>query len=1707
MFLPFDQRPRVIPVRRPLEKVFDQHRHLLIEGGPGTGKSTTAAQICRQLARAWLHADERGRRLTAKPLLPLLVTARSLAVHADKKWPQALAAAASQGLGMAARDSVDPDLLAGAIDSVEWLIVIDGLDEVPGDERETFMAVLSGWTASTDRPWRLLITTRPIAGHATAMLGAGSIGHYTLLPFDRRMLADFAHRWFEPSPEAADRAAGFLSQIASAGLHEVAAVPLMATIAITVYDDDPDSRLPRNRHDLYERYLHWLRQNNAARRSAARAALIAALDGDRHAPALVAALCDRTDDLIEEIAVVRVRSRRSLILTAMEWLRRETGPIGGGPAEDVAELVSEVLLSTGLLSIRDAGPDFIHLTFAEHFAARRFAADLPDRFDAGDAGWRRALHLAVRDEPGAMAVLIRWTKFHPGNGDLLSWLLSGVAADRSTAVRLVAEGAEASVEQTATCLDSLVHQLVGVTIASAVEITAPLRRFPMSPMLVDWLARRLEIAEPGSAAWSAIAAILADRDRSRRSALVAELLAEAAEGDSLTARLAAVVALETIGSDREPELASLLTDALTTIEGTIADRVAVASHLIDREGEPRERALQVMRDALRDVASQVDERRLAAEALAEWDGDSRQLILAELRATLGRPDMLIYELAGTAETTLAVDQSCRSEIAARCSYFLSEMNIDDRSRIEAARLLTELGPEYRSDGVQVLRHLSFADHVSPDDRMHAALKLAMVGEDSWPEVIEAVCRALCDGGRSPRSLVYSVSFGKIERDLRDQIADAIETLTRESGFDAATESRVRSLAVDLDPRFQPDADAGLKAAAARPWTTKETGSHIRRAGECSLPAGGEFFRRLKPIMMSPDIDLSGSLVFSSVSLLRTIRGADDAIDSLVHDLMTTSSTQPRDQLRSALMLMSHPSHYVSAKEVVLSIKAAPTKRWNLLIHYRAVIRQFHPAFDIVESYARDPHIDPTYRVDAVPILIEFMPQRAAEWVSLLPDMLSERTNDSIDRRWIAIRLAENRLLADAVRVLEATVDEAYTPGEERADALSWLAQTERNGTGRYRAGLLALFSDRYELIEHRVQALQTLQRHGDGSTVPPLELTDDLLWAPVPSAYDAQRTAEILFRSGWGRELAVREAIGDLLLRLLARPDPRGYVSPETVRRLALIEGVRAAILTALEAERPTVAAVASAVMVLPQEEAAALAGIRRILEEPAATPGDRARVLELQLGLSSEHRLSAIEGLHTALRTRPDETMPAPIDAVDAARLLYLVVQSRAEAGAELAAVVSDDDETWRRRRAARAVLTEEGGPTALRHADLSYVAEWCDDRLSLTDRCAALVQRADEVPGVLPDSISRLRGALGTVNSRTDRITVLSAIASADPEQNEHLSELLALMSAAEKDFEATIEIARKLSRGTPVQRHRAGLVVERLLDHEDFTPARRLKLLTELKRMLPDTVRRVANEATAIATDSGLNPSVRIQAAVLLAGLGSGASARPAHNVLHDLLNEPETPGYLRVLAGQALLDGPGPQRADTRSRLLELDGHPSDRLAAAIVVLHADGPEPAVRLRRHGPSASQRVIELSTLPDTPPHIVLTAAKALGGTGAWADREAAATILRRLAGDQKVHPLVRLAALAAIPELDFTHASTCAERLLLAVADAGSPFDHRRWAAEGLAEISGPGQRRARDALLALDGSHLDRRARRRLRRSIASIGNGSGWIPGQGVQPGV
>jgi hypothetical protein len=150
----------------------------LLLGGPGAGKSRLL----------WSWALELAGDATRLPVLVQasdLVTAAGSPVGPVPAVDALVAAVADDGLPWLAEWVGAPQ--AG---EVEWVVLVDGLDEVPDERlRNRVRTVLAGLRADPDRRWRVIVASRPPLDD-----GFGA-DRYDLLPFGPSERAAFVRDW------------------------------------------------------------------------------------------------------------------------------------------------------------------------------------------------------------------------------------------------------------------------------------------------------------------------------------------------------------------------------------------------------------------------------------------------------------------------------------------------------------------------------------------------------------------------------------------------------------------------------------------------------------------------------------------------------------------------------------------------------------------------------------------------------------------------------------------------------------------------------------------------------------------------------------------------------------------------------------------------------------------------------------------------------------------------------------------------------------------------------------------------------------------------------------------------------------------------------------------------------------------------------------------------------------------------------------------------------------------------------------------------------------------------------------------------------------------------------------------------------------------------------------------------------------------------
>ncbi|MGW4060006.1 trypsin-like peptidase domain-containing protein [Amycolatopsis sp. NPDC004747] len=358
------------------DSLLDAYRGVQVLGGPGAGKSSLARHLTAESARKWL---EEG----TDSAVPILVSAEALTLR------HGLSEMLADGVVRSLDTELDRVTLTALFGEPpfpggEWLVLVDGVDEILNPQLRSI--VLSKVSRHrTEGRYRFLLTSRPLPDFLMEKIaGNGDYPTFTIEPFGRPELADFAGRCFTQLQVADPRSAAesFVQRVEEAGLAPLAGIPLIAAMLFTLYANSPGRRLPGNRAELYADFVELL----LAKRKITNVRELLAEWTGRSGPEAETAgeeLVQRTPELLR--------------LLAHEVQRAGTDPFGTAVRTDSAVIVAqhvprpvtlssaewdrvirEVLRSCGLLVERRGVFGFLHQTIQEYLAAAHLAGLHPD---------------------------------------------------------------------------------------------------------------------------------------------------------------------------------------------------------------------------------------------------------------------------------------------------------------------------------------------------------------------------------------------------------------------------------------------------------------------------------------------------------------------------------------------------------------------------------------------------------------------------------------------------------------------------------------------------------------------------------------------------------------------------------------------------------------------------------------------------------------------------------------------------------------------------------------------------------------------------------------------------------------------------------------------------------------------------------------------------------------------------------------------------------------------------------------------------------------------------------------------------------------------------------------------------------------------------------------------------------------------------------
>ncbi|MFI6586788.1 caspase family protein [Embleya sp. NPDC050493] len=1043
-FVPVESAVQPVAPARAAEDTLGLHRHVLITGGAGQGKSTLSLQLAASLAADYAAHAAQAPGAAAGPegpagperkdrperLLPLRVTAGRLAADRSALVPR-LVRILSEELAPHLDYALPDDLLENLPEGTTCLLIVDGLDEITDPERRrALVAELAGRVRNPDSRFRLLITTRPLPNDELAPLQHAATGTYTLEPFDREQLREFAHRWFRDHADGQARAEGFLRQTEAAGIRDLVRIPLLSTVAALVYRKHPGTPLPSSRFTLYCDYFTLLAEAHLREVHEQQQTVLHrwTLRPAAHR-ASAAFLFEHRAELIEHLAVTVVTdptaATRAVLDLALDWLDSHgCRPTRRGVSEWPG-LVTSVLGASGVFTHHTDHLRFTHYSFAEHIAADVRADRLPTRFDATDPDWAHTVRRAVTGDLFAHAVLTHHAHRYDSGDAVLAWLTRGTGDYAALAGELLAGGVPASAAHVESFAAHLVLTLTmppgRERLQRVVSDAAALIRQPaVRRVLDDYLAscyvnRELRVG---------IAQSLIAHDPGIAADILHDVLA--ATDTTASVRVAAVRALVRCGPEHLAEATEVLRAATTCSNPReVLARIDAATGIAALGPEHADIAAETLRDILAHAHTAADERGRAARALREVGPEHEVTAANALRAIRTAADAAVADRTLAAEWLAELGPAYIAEAAEALHAVIAAPEAGAGERHTAVTALGALGSDQAAEAIRLLREDLAADDNDAFIVAASAETLVQLAPDSLTEVLDPLRRLLSAPTSTARFRCdVARTMARLDPDRVREAATVIRAAFAAPTSRAYERSEAALRIGELGPEYIPEAASMLSGLLAAPTTgTAErynAALNLAGLGPAFVPAA---VRALRAILTAPDADDSARARAAQGMSRLGAAFVPEVVDVLGRLFSAPeSSAAVRETIARALMDLA-PDQAPRLAAVLRTLLAASDASAHDRIEHARILGYVEPGcsgdmVDVLRGVLNAPDTRIVDRRRAADALATRGKPTLAEGTSALRDLLTDPDANTDTRIWIAYDLShlgrEGRAAATSV---------------------------------------------------------------------------------------------------------------------------------------------------------------------------------------------------------------------------------------------------------------------------------------------------------------------------------------------------------------------------------------------------------------------------------------------------------------------------------------------------------------------------------------------------------------------------------------------------------------------------------------------------------------------------------------------------------------------
>ena len=243
-------------------EISEKTKKVLLLGGPGSGKSTFAKELCAKISDIQLNKTKKLEGWDSQ-LLPLFIVLRHVlpeltkldltkcsAEQQDKSLVVVLYEAWCKEFGQdqeSAAKILEESLLSGNV-----LLVFDGVDEVPVEHRPRVYQAVMAVLVRYPKIKHIIVTCRTRSYTGPEML-PGFVSH-RIAPFSKKQICQFSLAWYTAQQELDDKTRATRSQdlqtVALGPLHELSPNPMLLTTMAILHRKG--AGLPKERVKLYD---------------------------------------------------------------------------------------------------------------------------------------------------------------------------------------------------------------------------------------------------------------------------------------------------------------------------------------------------------------------------------------------------------------------------------------------------------------------------------------------------------------------------------------------------------------------------------------------------------------------------------------------------------------------------------------------------------------------------------------------------------------------------------------------------------------------------------------------------------------------------------------------------------------------------------------------------------------------------------------------------------------------------------------------------------------------------------------------------------------------------------------------------------------------------------------------------------------------------------------------------------------------------------------------------------------------------------------------------------------------------------------------------------------------------------------------------------------------------------------------------------------